>query len=59
MVSNISKSLVGSNTTGEIWQYNYANSVVLYRQKSTDKTLDAFYATFNGITLSNLIAKRG
>lgn len=48
--------------TGEVWNYVYTSSPsdkTYYRFIATDGSEDAFYASFNGTTVSNLIARKG
>ena len=48
--------------TGEVWNYVYTSSPsdkTYYRFIATDGSEDAFYASFNGTAVSNLIARKG
>lgn len=48
--------------TGEVWNYVYASSPsdkTYYRFIATDGSEDAFYASFNGTAVSNLVARKG
>jgi hypothetical protein len=51
---------VANITNGAVYSYTY-NSVTRYRFVPTtyDSTLDSFYSTFDGTTLSGLIVSRG
>jgi hypothetical protein len=51
---------IANITNGTVYSYTY-NSVTRYRFVPTtyDSTLDSYYSTFNGTTLSGLIVSRG
>jgi hypothetical protein len=51
---------VANITDGTVYSYTY-NNVTRYRfvPSTYDSTLDSFYSSFNGTTLSDLIVSRG
>jgi hypothetical protein len=57
---SVAPSLTAEITNGSVYQY-ILNSVTRYRFVPTtyDPTQDAFYANFDGTTLTNLIIRRG
>lgn len=50
---------VVSLTGGDVWEYTYTGGDVLYRFIGSEPYSDAFYRTFDGSTLSDLVLARG
>jgi hypothetical protein len=58
---NTTPTLCATITTGDVYTYNYNSSpsnITYYRFIATDGTVDAFYTSFNGTSLSGLVASK-
>ena len=46
-------------TAGEVWQYTYSGGAIRYRFIADDDSIDAFYETYVGEVLGNLVTQKG
>jgi hypothetical protein len=58
--SDSTQTTIANISLGEVKEYKYSHNNILYRlmPKPYDPELDNFYKDFDGLTLTNIIAKR-
>lgn len=55
---SVTPTLLETISTGDVYQYGYEDLTTLYRHIATDLSEDAFYSSFDGVTLAGLIATK-
>lgn len=51
--------LIDTIADGQVWEYNYSGGITYYRLVPTGSGADAFYSTFSGGVLSDLVVAKG